>query len=172
MIASNPAKESFFLLDLFQELKNVGTALGEFKCNHGKYVSVTGIKHLEVMVQSLELIYSAGTKQVAKISSVKYLPRAYKLKETAIKRKNAKDPMHVALRGAVSGLRGFVRRCKKARAEVLKEENDPPQPMPFYKEPRRSGRGPSPISTKELLQKNFTGLPPQGVRKWTKETLA
>ena len=100
LIASNSAKESFFLLDLFQELKNVGTALGEFKCNHGKYVSVTGIKHLEVMVQSLELIYSAGTKQVGKISSVKCLLRAFKLKGNAIKNRNAKDPMH-AVRGGL-----------------------------------------------------------------------
>ena len=48
--ASNPAKESFFLLDLLQEVKNVGTVLGEFKCNHGEDVSDAGIKHLEVMV--------------------------------------------------------------------------------------------------------------------------
>ena len=42
----NAAKESLSLLHLLQEVKIVGTVLGEFKCNHGESVSDAGIKHL------------------------------------------------------------------------------------------------------------------------------
>ena len=59
--SSNLAKESFLLLDLLQEVKNVGIALVEFKTNHGKDVSEAGIKNLEVMVEFLEFICSVGT---------------------------------------------------------------------------------------------------------------
>ena len=55
--SSNPAKETFFLLDL----KKVGTALGEFKCNHGADVDERGIKHLKVMMEALEHIHSGET---------------------------------------------------------------------------------------------------------------
>ena len=43
LIASNPAKESVFLLDLFQKLKNVGTALGEFKSTTGSMFRSRGL---------------------------------------------------------------------------------------------------------------------------------
>ena len=151
--SSNPAKETFFLLDLLQVVKKVGTALGEFKCNHGADVDERGIKHLEVMMEALEHIHSAGTKQVGKISKVKYLTKAYKLTQTADRKRKAEDPMaKVRNKGAVCELREFVTKCKKARAEVIEKENAPPLPMQFYKEPRQSNRGTNPIPTTESLQ--------------------
>ena len=47
------------------------TALGGFKRDHGEDVADTGIKHLEVMVEVLGNIHSAGTKQVGRIIKVK-----------------------------------------------------------------------------------------------------
>ena len=61
--SSNAAREAFFLLHLLQLVQNVSTALGEFKCNHGADVAYAGIKHLEVMMEALEFIHSAGTKK-------------------------------------------------------------------------------------------------------------
>ena len=42
---TNPSKEAFFLLDLLKIVKDQGTTLGQFKCNHGKGVTDAGIKH-------------------------------------------------------------------------------------------------------------------------------
>jgi hypothetical protein len=170
--STNPAKEAFFLLDLLQVVKDVSTALGQFKCNHGKDVADAGIKHLEVMMEALDWIQLAGTKQVGRISKVKYLSRAYELTRTAEKKRKADDPMTMVRRRAVCGLREFVRSCKRARSDEVKKEKAPPQPMPFYEEPRRSPRGPSPVPSTALLITDFTGLPPQGANVWTKETLA
>ena len=69
---SNPLKESFHLLDLLEQVKNVSAALEEFKEDH-KYVNDMGNKHLEVMIESLGWIYSTGRTQVGQISTVKYL---------------------------------------------------------------------------------------------------
>ena len=134
--SSNPAKESFLLLDLLQEVKNVGIALVEFKTNHGKDVSEGGIKNLEVMVESLEFIYSAGTSQIGKVSLVKYLTRAYGLMRNTAKKRKSEDPMQIVRAGAMHGLRKFVRMSKKARKKVVEKENAPPKPMPFYEEPQ------------------------------------
>ena len=57
---SNPVKESFHLLDLLQQVNNVSTALAEFKYNHATHINDAGIKDLEVMIESLNLIHSDG----------------------------------------------------------------------------------------------------------------
>ena len=59
--SSNPAKEAFFLLDLLQVVKDVGTVFGKFKRDHGKDVACAGIKHVGVTMEALENIHSAGT---------------------------------------------------------------------------------------------------------------
>ena len=128
---SNPAKDSFLLLDLLEEVKNVSTALVEFKCQHD-YVNDAGIKHLEVMMESLECIYDAARKQVGKISTVKYLKRAYDLSTTADRKRKAEDPMLIIRSGAVYGLRKFVKKYKITDAELTKIANSPPQPMLYY----------------------------------------
>jgi hypothetical protein len=63
-------------------VKGVDTALGQFKCNHGKDVTDAGIKHLEVMMEALDNIHLAGIKQVGRISKAKYLNKAHDLART------------------------------------------------------------------------------------------
>lgn len=73
---TNAAKESFCLLNLLFEVKNVSTALGQFKSTKGEKISYADNKHSEMMVESLELIYSSGRHQVGKTSTVKYLQKS------------------------------------------------------------------------------------------------
>ena len=169
---SNPVKESFHLLDLLQQVNNVATALAEFKYNHATHINDAGIKDLEVMIESLNLIHSDGQKQVGQVSTVKYLHKSYGLVKNSAKKRKAEDPMRKIQRGAVSGLREFVKKCKKEELEAIKKANSPPPPMLFYEEPGRSERGPpSPFNPRMLID-DFTGLPPQGANKWTRETLS
>jgi len=168
---SNPAKQSFVLLNLFEQMKNVSTALGEFKSTHHMHISETAIKHLEVMEHSLRLIYSAGMKQTGIVSSVKHLQKSFILKRNADKKRKTEDPMERLPRLAVHGLREFAKRMKKGESEEARKASAPPLPMISYEEPRRSARG-SPTTTPSALNlDDFTGLPPQGARLWTKESL-
>ena len=94
-------------------MKDVATALGEFKCNHGEDVTDTGIKHLEVMVEALDNIHSTGTKQVGRISKVKYLTKAYGLTQTVDRKRKADNTMaKVRNNGVVCRLREFVTKYK------------------------------------------------------------
>jgi hypothetical protein len=158
---SNPAKQSFVLLNLFEQVKNVSTALGEFMSTHHMDISETGIKHLEVMEHSLRLIYSAGMKQTGIVSSVKHLQKSFILKRNADKKRKTEDPMERLPRLAVHGLREFAKRMKKGESEEARKASAPPLPMILYEEPRRSARG-SPTTTPSALNlEDFTGLPPQ-----------
>ena len=56
----NTATDSFVLVDLFKQVNNMSTALGELKCPHR--MADTGIKHLKVMEECLKLIYSVDMK--------------------------------------------------------------------------------------------------------------
>ena len=80
--------------------------------------------------------------------------------------------MHVPGRGAVYKLREFNKRCRKEKANQIKEAKAKPEPMPFYEEPRRSERKGSPTFSSATLIDEFTGLPPQGAKMWTKDTLS
>ena len=84
----------------------------------------------------------------------------------------AEDPIQKIWSGAVYGLRKFVKRCKKAEVKATKFANSPPPPMIFYEELRRSRRGSTSPTTTAMLIHDFTGLPPQGARVWTKESIA
>ena len=104
---SNPENDLFLLLDLLEEFKNVSTELVGFKCQHD-YVNDAGIKHLEVMVESLECIYDAARKKVGKISTVKYLKRAYDLSTTSDRRRKAEDPMLIINSSAADDEHGVL----------------------------------------------------------------
>ena len=90
---SNTTKESFLLLDLLEELNNGTTALVEFKSTHKQHINDAGIKHLEIMVKSLGLIYSDGQKQVRKISTIRYLTKSYTHGKRADRKRKVDDPM-------------------------------------------------------------------------------
>ena len=105
------------------------------------------------MMESLECIYDAARKQVGKISTVKYLKRAYDLSTTADSKRKLEDPMLIIRSGAVYGLRKFVKKYKIIDAELTKIAKSPPQPMLYYEDPRRSGRVPtSPITTQSCIE--------------------
>jgi hypothetical protein len=149
-------------------VNTVSTALGEFKSTHHMDISDTGIKHLEVMEHSLQLIYSAGMKQVGIVSTVKHSHKSYILNWNADKKRKKENPMEIVPRQAVHGLREFAKRFKKAETEEARRASALPTPLLFYKKPRRSTRG-SPTTTPSVMNLNdFTGLPPQGARLWTK----
>ena len=187
---SNPVKETFHLLDLLEQVKHVSAALVEFKEDQDN-VNDKGNKHLEVMIESLDLIYSTGQKQVGKISKVKYLKKAYNLSKNADRKRKAEDPMLIIRSGAVYGLKKFLKKCKMADVESMKTANSTPRPMLYYEEKRKSGReiiapdllgsgrvSTSPQTTVCIVNDpwadslhNFTGLPPQSARQWTTESL-
>ena len=131
----------------------------------------SGIKNLEVMMESLERIYSAGQKQVGKISTVGFLKKAYGLKKSAEKKRKSEDPMLSVRGGAVSGLKTFVKNCKKAEGETMNKSQSTPPPMPFYEEPRRTQRVSIPTHPMEMTLADFTGLPPKGANAWTNESI-
>ena len=78
--------------------------------------------------------------------------------------------MQTILGNTVHGLREFVKRCKKADVKAKRLNKSPPA-MPFYERPRQSTRVSTSTFTPETIIAEFTGLPPQRARVWTKEAI-
>ena len=155
------------MLDLLDEVKNASLALAEFKIKHGANVAVGGIKQLEVVIESLDWVHSAGVRQAGKVSNVKYLRKSHQYAKAAGRKRRANDPMQRKV-GLIHGLRVFNKRC---RTEQEEEKSDAPPPeFLFYDDNRRSARVSSPETIDDRI-KDFSGLPPQGATTWTRETL-
>ena len=90
---SNPAKESFRLLDLLDEVKNASLALNDFKSKYGAKLAAVGVQQLEVVIESLDWVHSAGVRQAGKISKVKYLRRSHQYAKAAGRKRKSNDPM-------------------------------------------------------------------------------
>ena len=92
------------------------------------------------MMESLECIYDSARKQVGKISTVKYLKRAYDLSTATDRKRKREDPMLIIRSEVIYGLWKVLRRCKTVDVESTKKENSPPPPMLYYEESRRYNR--------------------------------
>ena len=65
---------------------------------------------MDVIIESLEWVHSLGSRQVGKISKVKYLNKSYSRVQTAERQRKADDPMHTT--------RGDHERIKAIQQEV------------------------------------------------------
>ena len=167
---SNPAKVSYHLLDLINEILNVSVALGQFQAAHAHHLPDAAVKHLSVMTESLELIADQSRRGVVNISRVKYLQPAHDRIAAAERKRKRDDPMRNIRTNTIWGLRALIKKHKISE-KVMKKEATAPPPMPIYEEPRRSARGASTIFDPILLRDDFTGRPPAGAKAWTGEAL-
>ena len=59
---TNKAQESWCLLDIISEVRNVAIALGQFQNKHADDLSDGDVKELDVMIYSLDCIYEGGRR--------------------------------------------------------------------------------------------------------------
>ena len=157
------------MLNLLDEVKNASLALNDFKSKYGAKISAVGVKQLEVVIESLGWVHSAGVRQAGKVSKVKYLRRSHQYAKAAGRKRKANDPMQRQVT-VIQGLKIFNKKCRADKKEEEIQANAPPPEFLFYDDKRRSPRVSSPETIEDRIS-DFTGAPPQDAKVWTRETI-
>ena len=179
-IGANPALDAKHLLDTISQAKNIATVLDEIRNNHGDKLPKYVVKNLELLSQSANHMHKNGRKQVVKVSPVSNLLQGYDMRVKSDRGKELQRPINTKLSDAMWRTREYVSKCNSSDNGQTSPSKPKPveeAELPFQsaKKPRRSVRVATITPEKEMQNAAITqlnkGIPPNGDKEWTKETL-